>query len=126
MTKRNSVGSGFWSLNWRRAAKLRNLTIGASILAVGVGCSGAALADATRGHALSQEWCSQCHGIAADEGSPNPDAPRFVDVAAEPSTTEYSLRVFLRTPHPTMPNFVLNPTDIEDIASYIISLKPSR
>ena len=50
----------------------------------------------------------------------------FVDVAAEPSTTEYSLRVFLRTPHPTMPNFVLNATDIEDIASYIVSLKPSR
>jgi len=44
-------------------------------------------------------------------------------IAAEPSATEYSLRVFLRTPHPTMPNFVLNTDDIEDLASYIASLK---
>jgi cytochrome c len=79
--------------------------------------------DPARGRALSQRWCSNCHAIATDEGSHNPDAPSFVDVAAEPSTTEYALRVFLRTPHPTMPNFVLKPDDIEDIASYIISLK---
>src|SRR5437868_718904 len=56
----------------------------------------------------------------------NADAPRFVDVAAERSATEYSLRVFFRTPHATMPNFVLNQDDIEDIISYILSMKPKR
>ena len=75
---------------------------------------------------LSARWCSQCHGVTPDEGSHNPDAPRFVDLAAERSATEYSLRVFFRTPHATMPNFVLNPDDIEDIISYILSMKPKR
>ena len=80
----------------------------------------------SRGLALSQRWCSQCHGVTPNEGSHNPDAPRFIDVAAERSATEYSLRVFFRTPHATMPNFVLNPDDIEDIISYILSMKPKR
>jgi mono/diheme cytochrome c family protein len=79
--------------------------------------------DPSRGFVLSRQWCSGCHGITPGEGSPSAEAPRFVDVAAEPSATEYSLRVFLRTPHPTMPNFVLNTDDIEDLASYIVSLK---
>lgn len=80
----------------------------------------------SRGLSISQRWCSQCHGVTPDEGSHNPEAPRFVDVAAERSTTAYSLRVFFRTPHPTMPNFVLNRDDIEDIVSYILSLKQKR
>jgi len=96
-------------------------------LAVVLACSGTADAgDPSRGRALSQGWCAECHGVLPDEGSHNAEAPRFVDIAAEPSVTEYSIRVFLRTPHPTMPNFVLKPDDIEDIASYIVSLKPRR
>ena len=41
---------------------------------------------------------------AADQASPGQGAPSFSQIAAEPSATEMSLRVFLRTPHPTMPN----------------------
>jgi mono/diheme cytochrome c family protein len=96
-------------------------------LAVVLACSSTmAQGNPSRGLALSERWCSQCHGVTPNEGSHNADAPRFVDVAAEPSVTEYSLRVFFRTPHATMPNFVLNPDDIEDIISYILSMKPNR
>jgi mono/diheme cytochrome c family protein len=85
-----------------------------------------AKADAARGRVLSEQWCSQCHGVRPNESSPNAKAPNFSAVATEPSTTEYSLRVFLKTPHPTMPNFVLKPDDIDDIVGYIVSLKPQK
>ncbi len=97
--------------------------IGATLVMVLLYSNLSVAGDPSRGFALSRQWCSGCHGITPDEGSPSAEAPRFVDVAAEPSATEYSLRVYLRTPHPTMPNFVLNTDDIEDLASYIVSLK---
>ena len=88
--------------------------------------AGNAWAAAQRGEALSQSWCSECHAVKPDQSSANPAAPRFLDVAAEPSITEYSLRAFLKTPHPTMPNIMIKPDDMDDIVSYILSLKPKR
>lgn len=85
-----------------------------------------AKADAARGQALSQQWCSQCHAVRPAEASANPKAPAFAAIAAEPSATEFALRTFLRVPHPTMPNFILKPDDIDDIVGYIISLKPQK
>jgi cytochrome c len=86
------------------------------------GCGGAQ-ADAARGRILSEQWCAQCHGVHLNEPSADPKAPSFSAIAGEPSATDYALRVFLRTPHPTMPNFVLQSPDIEDLVSYIVSLK---
>jgi mono/diheme cytochrome c family protein len=79
-----------------------------------------------RGEMLAERWCSQCHAIKPNQISANPDAPRFPDVAAEPSITEYSLRVFLKTPHLKMPNIMMKPDDMDDIVSYILSMKSGR
>ena len=87
---------------------------------------GTAKADAVRGHGLAEQWCSQCHGIRPSEPSANSDAPTFSAIAAEPSATPYALRTFLRVPHPTMPNFILKPDDIDDIVAHITSLKPQK
>ena len=83
-------------------------------------------ADAPRGRALAEQWCSQCHGVRPNQSSANADAPSFSAIAAEPSATEYGLRTFLRVPHPTMPNFILQPDDVDDIVGYITSLKPQK
>src|SRR3954447_4209195 len=74
-----------------------------------------AWADARRGRALAEQWCAECHAVAPNKTAGDPAAPDFADVAAEPSATGYALRVFLRTPHATMPNFMLERGDIEDI-----------
>ena len=87
---------------------------------------GGARADAARGSALAEHWCSQCHGVRPNEASASPKAPRFSEIAAEPSATERSLRVFLRTPHVNMPNLILQPDDIDDLVDYILSMKPAR
>jgi mono/diheme cytochrome c family protein len=94
--------------------------------------SGAMLAGITagsaapRGEVLAQQWCVQCHGIRTNQASANLDAPNFADIADETSSTAYSLRVFLRTPHPTMPNFVLAADDIDDLVGYILSLRTRK
>lgn len=40
-----------------------------------------------------------------------------------PSTTSMSLRAFLSTTHPVMPNFELTNGQIDDVGAYILSLR---
>src|SRR4051812_33080131 len=97
---------------------------------VGVLAPGAAIgearADPARGLALAERWCAQCHGIRPNQASPGQGAPSFSQIAAEPSATEMSVRVFLRTPHPTMPNLTFEPGELDDVIGYILSMKPAR
>lgn len=85
-----------------------------------------ARADVVRGKELSTQLCAQCHAIVPGQTSPNPKAPSFERSAADPSITLYSIRAFLRTPHWTMPNIIVKPDEMDDIADYILSLKPKR
>lgn len=99
----------------------------ATVLLLVVGEQRRAHANQSRGRILAEQQCSHCHAIEKDNLlSPDPEAPSFADVAADPSITEYMLRVFLRTPHPTMPNLIIKPDDLDDLVSYIMSLKPKR
>ena len=84
----------------------------------------AAQGDSLAGARLAERWCSQCHAVTSGRASPEKTAPTFPAIAAESSVTDYSLRVFLRTPHATMPNLVLKPDEIDDLVVYILSLKP--
>ena len=69
--------------------------------------------------------CGDCHQVEPAPRTPSPhaDAPRFADVAQMPSTTETSLKVFLRSTHPTMPNFQFNQEELESIVAYILGMK---
>jgi mono/diheme cytochrome c family protein len=82
-------------------------------------------ADPGPGARLARENCAACHAIDADPDarSPEPKAPRFLDVAHMPSTTELSLKVFLRSSHRNMPNFILSPEEMDSVAAYILGLK---
>jgi mono/diheme cytochrome c family protein len=84
----------------------------------------AASADPSTGEKIAKSECASCHAIgrAADAKSPDPKAPRFIDVAKMSSTTELSLKVFLRSSHRNMPNFILGREEIDSLASYILGL----
>lgn len=84
----------------------------------------AASADPSFGAKLAKAECATCHAVGSDAAAKSPDAkaPRFVDVAKMPSTTELSLKVFLRTPHRNMPNLILSPEEIDAVAAYILAL----
>ena len=55
--------------------------------------------------------------------SPEPTAPPFKDVANTPGMTGTALRVWLSTSHPTMPNIIVEPTDMDNVIAFIVSLK---
>ncbi|MFN7194249.1 MAG: c-type cytochrome [Rhodospirillales bacterium] len=81
--------------------------------------------DQGRGRDLARQWCAACHIVAQGEGRSATDAvPTFVTVAARPSTTALSLRVFLQTPHLRMPDFALTADQTDDVIAYILSLRP--
>jgi cytochrome c len=79
--------------------------------------------SASAGRKLADAWCTVCHNIEKNTAGTSNPAPDFLAIANQPATTELSLKVFLQTSHPTMPNLVLTPAQIDDLASYIISLK---
>jgi cytochrome c len=87
--------------------------------------SGAAAASdsAAAGHRLAEAWCKTCHAIEATTAGIPSTAPDFAGVANQPSTTALSLKVFLQSNHPSMPNIVLTPAQSDDLVNYILSLK---
>jgi mono/diheme cytochrome c family protein len=78
------------------------------------------LGDPDSGERLAALNCAQCHGAVDTPAG----APAFATIASMPSTTADSLNAFLRSPHATMPNLVLSPSDRSDLIAYILSLRP--
>jgi len=83
--------------------------------------------DAVKGLAYAQRTCSGCHAIAAsDTNSSIPAAPPFVTVANTRGMGATALAVWFRTPHPTMPNLIIEGEDMDDVIAYILSLKQAQ
>jgi len=84
---------------------------------------GQELGDAAEGRRLARAVCAACHAVERGgkilslEG-----APPFQDVAKDPAASEVGLRVFLRTPHETMPNLMLSDEETDNVIAYILSL----
>ncbi len=75
------------------------------------------------GRRLAEAWCASCHAIEPRSGGAKTGAPDFAAVANMPSATELSLKVFLRTSHPNMPNIILTGEQTDDLVNYILSLR---
>lgn len=80
--------------------------------------------DAAAGLRLAATWCANCHQVAPGGPGPSTDAaPAFRAIAQMPSTTSMSLRVFLQTPHPSMPDYRLAREELDDLVAYLVSLR---
>jgi len=76
------------------------------------------------GGRLAVQWCAHCHAVTRSAPPPSGDAaPGFPAIAAMPSTTETSLRVFLQTPHANMPNYQLSHIELDAVVAYLLSLR---
>lgn len=76
------------------------------------------------GFQFAKLHCAQCHRI--DRGDTTIgyfEAPAFQTIADDPAVTATSLRVYLRTPHARMPDFILTDEQAHDVINYILSLK---
>jgi mono/diheme cytochrome c family protein len=80
--------------------------------------------DAAQGLAYAEKTCSGCHNVLRTEAaSPNNDAPPFKQIANTPGMPITALTVWSRTSHPTMPNLVIPPNDMDNLIAYIMSLR---
>jgi mono/diheme cytochrome c family protein len=80
--------------------------------------------DAVTGRKLAETWCSSCHLVGETHGVVvSNGAPTFAAIAADKSITVLSLRAFLQTPHARMPDLHLSREEVDDLASYILSLR---
>ncbi len=85
------------------------------------------LGNAGAGLEFAKSACAECHGISEEKPiSPNPIAPNFKEIANTPGMNERALVVWFRTPHPSMPNFILEIQNEEDVIAYIMSLKDEK
>lgn len=79
------------------------------------------------GRAIAQRSCAQCHLIGTGEAQKAADnVPTFAALARDPSMTEMRLQGFMQVPHPRMPETVLTRREIDDVTSYILSLREGR
>ena len=77
----------------------------------------------SNGRRLAEAWCRNCHMLEATSPGSLSHAPDFVRIANRTSTTELSLKVFLRSNHRSMPNLIIAPDQADDLAQFILSLK---
>lgn len=106
-------------------------TVLAAALALQAGgalAQGAAMAEQVAyGRAVAESWCANCHVVSRQARGPAGDAaPPFQAIARMPSTTEMSLRAFLRTPHARMPDYQLSQIELDGVVAYILSLRGAR
>jgi mono/diheme cytochrome c family protein len=75
----------------------------------------------SNGRRLAGAWCRDCHSL--ETASPGvPSAPDFIGIANRTSTTELSLKVFLRTNHQNMPSDPRTRSN-DDLVRFILSLR---
>jgi mono/diheme cytochrome c family protein len=98
-----------------------------SIAIVGTLLTGApacAQETANAGLVLARQLCSECHAVErAPARSPNPASPPFATIANVPGMTGMALSAALQSPHRSMPNVMLDSSQLGSIVAYILSLR---
>lgn len=103
--------------------RLRDIIL-ATAVALSMPAQAQEIGNASRGLALAQRLCAECHAIEKQYArSPNAHAPRFQAVASTPGMTAMALSAALNTSHQSMPNILLAADEQADITAYILSLK---
>ncbi len=75
--------------------------------------------EAFAGRAFARHLCAECHYVEPDWVDLSQSyAPPFMDIADNKQFSDIAIRVFLRTPHVEMPNFVLTQAEIDNVVAY--------
>jgi len=86
----------------------------------------AAAQDIERGRQLAQRWCSGCHTVERSPADARADGvPTFPAIAAMPGISPDRLRAAMNPIHGRMPDLSLGKRDQDDLAAYILSLRPN-
>jgi len=101
---------------------MRQILLSATALAMLAGCASVTPADT--GEALVRANCSGCHAVGPVGLSPNPEAPPFRELKQRYPVAFLgeALAEGIATGHPGMPEFVLQPDDINAVIAYLETL----
>jgi cytochrome c len=80
-------------------------------------------ADAANGAQIAQQWCAHCHVTGGNPGRAVPQGPPSFQTVARSGMTADQLRAFLSHPHGAMPDLALTRAEIDDLISYIATLR---
>lgn len=81
------------------------------------------IGDPGRGFTYAQRQCSDCHAAAGERLA---GIATFEEIANTRGMTRMALTVWFQTPHPNMPNLILDRRDREDVVAYILSLRDGK
>ena len=85
------------------------------------------IGDARKGLNYARKVCAACHNVQrSDAASPNSKAPPFKQIANPPGMSVTALTVWSRSMHPTMPNLIIQPNDMDDLIEYILGLRDRK
>jgi mono/diheme cytochrome c family protein len=88
------------------------------------GAPAGAQETANAGLVLARQLCSECHAVErAPARSPNPASPPFETIANVPGMTGIALSAALQSPHRSMPNVMLDSSQLSSIVAYVLSLR---
>jgi cytochrome c len=102
---------------------VRILGLLASVFLLGAALGHPARADAARGGQLARQWCANCHVVDSKAAGPVPQGPPSFRTVARSGMTADQLRAFLSHPHGAMPDLSLSRAEIDDLTSYIETLR---
>jgi mono/diheme cytochrome c family protein len=82
--------------------------------------------DPVSGAALADQLCRSCHLVAPTQRGPVPDGvPSFMAIAQRPGIDSRRIvATLISPPHPLMPSPPLDTRQMQDVAAYILSLRP--
>ena len=80
-------------------------------------------ADAAKGAQMAQLWCANCHVVSGNRAGSVPQGPPSFQSVARSGMTTDQLRAFLSHPHGAMPDLALTRAEIDDLISYIVTLR---
>ncbi len=97
------------------------LAVAAALQAIGPACA----QDDDPGKVLAQTYCGRCHAIGETGDSPFKDAPPFREVVKRYPVANLAeaLAEGIVVGHDAMPEFSFSPEQIEDLLTYLDSLK---
>ncbi len=106
------------------ASALRRRSAGLALAALTAfgALASASAADTDHGEKLARRWCAACHIVANDQTHGLDNAATFAAIGRIPGLDAEKIAMFLRDPHPKMPDMQLSQPEATDLAAYIVSV----
>jgi mono/diheme cytochrome c family protein len=80
--------------------------------------------EAKQGLIYAKRVCAECHRVVPEGGlSPNPLAKSFKIIANRSGMSAMAIGVWMQSNHENMPHIVPAPEELNDVITYIVSLK---